>query len=112
MLIQYPPSYLEHRYHLSYISSLKVVFGAVPPGASPSKYKLRHCLLLGSVELLVEEMQQQINVELEVALEQSHELVGLELCLQEVLNRHQGTGSRDLDVSSRTLKTEDTHFVT
>lgn len=67
--------------------------------------------LLRSVELLVDQVQEQVHVELEVALEEVHELVGLELRLEEVLDGDEGAGAGHLDVSAGALDGEDTDFV-
>jgi len=56
-------------------------------------------------------MQQQIDVESQVALEKCHKLVCLELGLQEVLDRHKSTGARDLDVAAATLEGENADLV-
>jgi hypothetical protein len=56
-------------------------------------------------------MQQQINVESQVALEECHKLVCLELGLQEVLDRHKSTGARDLDVAAAALEGENADLV-
>lgn len=65
-----------------------------------------------SIELLVQCVQQQVDVELEVALKHIHKLVRLELSLQDVLNRDQRTGAGDLDVSAAALEVEHSDLVT
>lgn len=42
--------------------------------------------LLRSVELLVHKMQQEVDIQLQAALEQVHELMGFELGLQHVFD--------------------------
>jgi hypothetical protein len=70
-----------------------------------------HSFLLRSVELFVDEVQQQVDVELEVALKEVHELVRLELGLQEVLDGDKGAGAGHLDVAAGALDGEDADLV-
>lgn len=56
--------------------------------------------LLCLIKLLVQQMQQKIHVQLEVPLEQRHELVALKLRLQKIINGDQSAGAGDLDVAT------------
>lgn len=56
-------------------------------------------------------MQQKIYVQLEVALEQRHELVALKLRLQKVINGNQSAGAGDLDMATRSLNREHADLV-
>lgn len=51
-------------------------------------------------------MKQKIHVQLEIALEQCHELVALKLRLQKVINGNQSAGAGDLDMAARSLNRE------
>ena len=66
---------------------------------------------LGAVELLVEEMEQEVDVEAEAALEEGDELVSLELGLEEVLDGDGAAGAGHLDVAAAALELEHAHLV-
>lgn len=56
-------------------------------------------------------MQQQVDVESQVALEVIDELVCFELRLQEIFNGDDGARARDLDVATAALNVEDADLV-
>lgn len=56
-------------------------------------------------------MQKQINIEADSAFEKIHELVVVELGLEEVIHWDLGTGPGNLNGSLASFKEEDAHFV-
>ena len=68
--------------------------------------------LLRSVKLLVHKMEQEVHVKLQVALEQVHKLVSLELGLQHVLDAHHRACTRHLNVASGAFNGEHANLVT
>lgn len=64
-----------------------------------------------SIELPKDQMQEQVNVESETALEERHELVVVELGLEEVVEGHVRAGTGDLDAAHAALDEEDADLV-
>ena len=82
----------------------------IQPASTPSKHKPSPDLL-SPIKLLVQQMQQQVDIEPHVPLKQRHKLMSLELSLEQVLNGHQRTSTRNLDMTPASLEGKDADLV-
>lgn len=57
-------------------------------------------------------MQQQVYIQLHVALKQMHILSSLKLCLKQVFDAHQSTSSRHLDMATSAFNCKHADLVT
>lgn len=77
----------------------------------PQMFSHRYSHLLSAVEFLVHQMQQEIDVEFEVALKEVHKLMRLKLRLQQIFDIDDSAGAGHLNVPTGALNDKHTDLV-